>query len=149
MPRIGGRADVEIRGLRDFRAELRSLDRGLGRDLRVGLKSAAELVAAEARRRATAEGGVLAKSAESIKAQAVQSAAKISWGSARQPFALGAVMGAKQYPQFGPWVGNTWQIGQAGEGPRAVNDAIASREDELIEAVGDVVERLAARAFPT
>lgn len=148
MARVGGQSNVQIRGLRELQAGLRALDSKAPTDLRKGLKSAAELVAENARSLASSSGGVLAKSADSIKAQAEQRAAKISWGAARQPYAIGAIMGALQYPQFDEWRGNSWSVGVAGTGPRAVNDAVASKEDELVEAIADVFDELASRAFP-
>jgi hypothetical protein len=148
VARLGGRGNVEVRGLRELQAGLRAIDSKAPGDLRKGLKSAAELVAEEARSLASSAGGVLAKSADSIKAQAQQRDARISWGSARIPYAAGAIMGAVRWKQFEEWRGNSWSVGVAGTGPRAVNDAVASKEDELVEAIGDVIEDLAHRAFP-
>lgn len=139
---------VEIRGLADFQRELRALDRKLGSELRKSLKDAAEIVAEAARRKAQGLGGVIAKAGPSIKAQAEQRAAKVSFGSAKFPFAGGAFMGSIAYSQFRPWVGNTWRVGERGEGPYAINEAIADKEDELVEAVDDNLGRLAGRAFP-
>jgi len=151
MARVGGREGAfRVEGLREFQAELRALDRTLPRELRAGLKRAAELAASEARERARASGGVLAKAevVESIKAQAEQRAAKISWGSARAPMAAGAIMGSIQFAQFRPWVGASWTPGVAGQGPYAINEAIAAKRDEIEEAILDEISRIAAKAFP-
>jgi hypothetical protein len=148
MARVGGRSNVEIRGLRDFQRGLREIDPKAPAALRKGLKTVAEVVAEAARSKASSSGGVLAKSAESIKAQAQQRQASISWGSARQPFAVGAILGAIRYKQFDTWRGNSWEVGVAGTGPRAVNDAIADKEEAIVEGVGDVIEELASSAFP-
>lgn len=85
---------------------------------------------------------------DSIKAQAEQRAAKLSWGAARAPMAAGAIMGSLQFAQFEPWVGNTWTPGVAGTGPKAINDAIAATSDRMVEAIGDEIDKLTARAFP-
>lgn len=151
MARVGGRQGAfRVEGLREFQRELRNVDRTLGRDLRAALKRAAEIAAADARSRARSAGGVLGKAevVASIKAQAEQRAAKISWGAAAAPMAAGAIMGAVQYAQFEPWVGAAWTPGVAGEGPRAINDAIASTRPRIEEAILDELDRLASRAFP-
>lgn len=44
----------------------------------------------------------------------------------RIPYGLGAFLGAKQYRQFPPWVGNTWDLAN-GEGPYVVAPAVGSR----------------------
>ena len=151
MATVGGRSGAfRVQGLREFQRELRALDRSLGKELRAGLKRAAEIAAADARSRASSAGGVLGKAevVASIKAQAEQRAVKISWGAAAAPMAAGAIMGALAYPQFDAWVGSSWAPGVAGEGPRAINDAIAAKRPEVEEAILDEISKLAARAFP-
>lgn len=147
MAKVGSQR-TEVRGLADFQRDLRSVDRRWGGELRKALKSVSEPVAESARGRASSSGGTLGKAAPSIKAQAEQRAAKISWGSAREPWAIGAIMGAKQYPQFRPWVGSSWQIGARGQGPYAVNEAIADAEDEIVDGIGDALIELSHEAFP-
>ncbi len=147
MAKVGA-GRTEIVGLRDFQRELRTLDKKLGTELRQGLKRAAEVGAEGARARAGSGNRMQSAAAESIKAQAEQRAAKVSFGSAAIPYAVGAFMGALAWPQFEPWVGNTWAVGQPGEGPYLVNQGLADRMDAMIDEVGKEIERLAGRAFP-
>jgi len=143
-----GAGRTEIVGLRDFQRELRALDKKLGTELRQGLKRAAEVGAEGARARAGSGNRMQAAAAASIKAQAEQRAAKVSFGSAALPYAVGAFMGALAWPQFEPWVGNTWAVGQPGEGPYLVNQGLADRMDAMLDEVGKEIDRLASRAFP-
>lgn len=147
MAKVGA-GRTEIVGLRDFQRELRALDKKLGTELRQGLKRAAEVGAEGARARAGSGNRMQASAAASIKAQAEQRAAKVSFGSAAIPYAVGAFMGALAYPQFEPWVGNTWAVGQPGEGPYLVNQGLADRMEAMLDEVGKEIERLAGRAFP-
>ena len=50
----------------------------------------------------------------------------------RVPFGIGAFMGALQYRQFPPWVGNSWDI-TAGEGPYVIAEAVAAAMPEIVE----------------
>lgn len=148
MAKVGGATGGQVVGLREFQRELRALDRRWGTELRQGLKRAAEVGAEGARSRAGSGSRMQASAAASIKAQAEQRAAKISFGSAAIPYAVGAFMGALAYPQFEPWVGNTWAVGQPGEGPYLVNQGIADRMEAMLDEVGAELERLSRRAFP-
>lgn len=153
MARLGANSTtrVAVAGLADFQRDLRAVDAKLPRELAKGLKEAAEPVAERARSLARAAGGAISHQpvVDSIKAAAEQRYAKIVWGGARAPMADGAIMGALQYRQFRGWVGNDWEVGVAGQGPYAVNDAVAQSEAELIESIGDLVERVSAQAFPS
>lgn len=148
MAKVGGRTGGQIRGLAEFQRELRTLDRKLGSELRKGLKRAAEVAASGARSRASSGNRMQASAAATIKAQAEQRAAKISFGSARVPYGVGAFMGAKAWPQFLPWVGATWRVGERGEGPYLINQGIADRMDAMLDEVGREIETLSRKAFP-
>lgn len=43
-------------------------------------------------------------------------------------------------PQFHAWVGNSWRAGTHGEGPVAINEAIADMKPHIIEWYGDAVK---------
>lgn len=47
------------------------------------------------------------------------------------PGAQGAFYGAKQYPQFPGWVGNSWAVATRGQGPQPINDELASRQADI------------------
>ena len=93
---------------------------------------------------------LLRKSADAIRATAEQRASKLAFTSNAKKlrFATGAFLGAKAYPQFEKWVGSSWAVGKRGEGPYAINEAVADKEDEIVEAIADGMDRLARRAYP-
>jgi septal ring factor EnvC (AmiA/AmiB activator) len=141
---VARRTDVEVRGLDQFRKELRQLDPALGRELGKANKRAAEVVASAARAKAMATGGVARKAAPDIKTAAAQRAAKLVLDASRNGYAIGAFTGAKRWPQFKPWQGPEIEEGKG----IAVGPAIVETEDEFLNAYGDALEQLAARAFP-
>ena len=86
---------VSVLGLRDLQRELRRLDEPhLIDELKDANQQVAELVAARARLRARALGGMEAKAAESLTARRGQRAAEVSLGGAKARFAMGAEFGA-------------------------------------------------------
>jgi len=149
-------AHIEIKGLADFRRELRRLD---DRQLRNGLtpiyRDIAKLV--KERAKGAAPGDV--KSA--IGHRANRRGAFITVGG-RPPRALGVFFGAKarfgwysagryqrsQGRQFEPWVGNQWDPGEGGAEPYFIGPAINASVDEVLEKMADGIEDLARRAFP-
>lgn len=151
------RGAVQIRGLREFQAELRSADPRLARALAKANKEVAEKVAANIRAKAGSAGGVRAKAAPAIVGRGEQRAAKIAINKGtRFKFADGAFFGAKQYPQFDLWVGNQWDspwpVGVNDEGPGrgayAINPGIYESIPEIEEFYLDAFEDAVARAFP-
>lgn len=141
---------VHVRGLREMQAGLRAADPKLARSMRAANKDIAGVVAAKARSIADSAGGVQAKAATAIVGAAEQRAAKIAINKGRQfKFADGAFYGAKAYPQFDEWVGNTWQPGDASAGPAAVNPAIAEMIPQIEEFYLDAFEDALSAAFPS
>lgn len=135
-------AGVEVRGLDQFRKELRALDKSFGREMGKANKEAADVVAQASRAKASAKGGVTAKASPSIVASAAQRVAKVAIGGPRYPYGPGSVTGSKKYPQFGPWQGPDY------EDWHAIGPAVRDTEDKFIDVYGDVLEKLASRAFP-
>jgi hypothetical protein len=151
---------VEVRGLRDFRRELRRLDDG--RELRRGLTAIHRDIAKLVRRRTEAAAPPDVK--QSLGHRATQAAAFLTM-SPRPPRALGVFWGAKRRfgwyaasryaqssaRQFEPWVGNQWDPGETGSfgsRPYYIGAAIDRSVDEIIDMLGDGLEDLARRAFP-
>lgn len=138
--------EVEVRGLRDFQRELRRLSAELPRELREANLRVAQLIEAAVQR-----GNLSKQQAEAIEgviAAAQQRFATIAFDPRRVPFVRGAFFGAKRYPQFPEWVGNQWEPG-AGGGPYVVADEIRSNFQQIIDVYGELIEELAARAFPS
>lgn len=77
-------ASIRVEGLRELQQALRNLDGQTQKQIRVALNKAAEIVAAEARRRAPARSGDLRRS---VRVSSDQRSAGISMGSASVPYA--------------------------------------------------------------
>ena len=155
---------IETVGLKEFRAELRRLqdDKEFTKELRQVNKKVADIAADAARGIASGMGGIQSANASAIRGQATQTQARIGVRrSSRNPAANAAFWGAKRRsgwyarsryraspaPQFPQWVGNMWDVGVAGQGPYAINDAIANNMDQLLDAFRDGIETLAGKAF--
>jgi hypothetical protein len=148
---------VEIKGLKDFRRELRKLD---DRSLRNGLTPIYRKIAKLVRGRA--EGAAPGDVKSAIGHKANQRGAFITIGSS-PPRARGVFFGAKarfgwyaagrfrssSARQFEPWVGNQWDPGESGGSPYFIGPAINHSVDEIIETMGEGIEDLARKAFPT
>lgn len=149
---------VHVRGLREFQAELRATHAKLPRAMRIANTHIAEVVASNVRDKAsTHRRRVVAKSAPAIVGRGEQRAAKlvINKGT-RYRFADGAFFGAKQFPQFEPWVGNqremAWPVGAndegPGRGPYAINPGIFEAIGDIEEFYLDAFEDAVKAAFP-
>lgn len=142
-----------------FRKELRKLGPA-GKDWRAKLAEVNEanayIIAAEARVLALAMGGVQAHAAEVIKSGKTERGLRINVSAtSAHPEGLAAFWGAKQAtgwnaggdkPNLPDWVGIAWKVGTAGEGPYAVNDAIAAKRDDVVKSWAQAVEDLAREA---
>lgn len=154
-----------LEGVRELRRELRAVDASWGRELRKVFKAIAKKAEDLAQTEARSMGGIQAKAAAAIKGQATQeSAALVVSGGRRLPFANVAFWGvdpehrlgwysAERYSDSGPqhlpeWVGNTWDVAVAGQGPYAINAALARYAPDIPDEFGDMVEDLLSRAFP-
>lgn len=51
-------------------------------------------------------------------------------------------------PQFPAWVGNSWQAGVRGQGPYAINSAVADSRPQIEQMYLKAMEQVARRAFP-
>jgi len=156
------------RALADFRRDLRGIGPAWPKEVQKVNRKVAETGSALARARASSLGGVWARNAAAIKPRATATfgAVRISpsrakgsktrgamaafWGSNQRSgwyanTAHAGSSGARQHP---PWVGNTWQPGVAGQGPYAINDALAAYGPQLLEEWAHGIDEVTARAFP-
>lgn len=134
---------VSIQGLRELTQALRQVDTELPKALREASVEAAELVATDARGRASSMHGAARKTAPSIKAMGTQRQAVVRLGhGGRYPFALGAEFGALQYKQFPAWTGNGMDAGYF------FFPAIRDNTDKVVELMADRLERVTRHAFP-
>jgi hypothetical protein len=150
---------VEIRGLPEFRRELKVLDGNWPKELRKVHKTIAEEAARRSRGVAARMGGVQAKAATTIKGQSTQKAARIStsgighvafWGAKKHTgwYAGGQyrISTGQQHPD---WVGNGWDVATMSGGPYAINPALAMYLPTMLDEYGDMIDDLARRAFPS
>lgn len=143
MAVVGG-VEVRFEGFDEFRRLLRAAEGNWDGALREANRQIGMGVAGKAR--GMTDSRQQAAAAGAIVGRGDRRGAKIA--VTRSPaFAQGAFYGAKQYPQFPEWVGNTWEVGGSG-GPHAVNPAIRSNLPDIIDAYGDAFEKICARAFP-
>jgi hypothetical protein len=116
-------------------------------------------VASKAQGIASGMGGVTAKAAGSIRAYATQQQASIGvssggipavafWGALKRTGWYAHIHSPGGRPQHPKWVGTSWEPGQRGQGPYAINDALAEVADTIEERYAEMITDLAARAFP-
>lgn len=150
---------VGIPGLRDFRRELKAAGPQFPKAMRTANKQIADEVAVVARGRASGMGGVQAKAASKIKGYATPVQASIGfpagsiagaafWGMKRHTGWYAAARYRGSPPQHPRWVGSSWEPGVAGQGPYAINDAIAQSTERILSAFGDAIDDVTRQAFP-
>lgn len=153
---------VRIDGLAEFRAGLRGIDAAWAKELNVINKKVATRAATDARAEAEGKGGVFEKAAPAIKpigpyalaarvglspSAASAMANATFWGTLKRTGWYGAAKyDGSETPQHPRWVGSSWDTAVTGEGPYALNDALARNIDVYLHMYGDAVVDLAARA---
>lgn len=114
--------------------------------------------------RAQALGGVAAAAAGAIKAYANQNSLGVGvprsspgypmatvafWGSDKHDgWYADAQYGSSTGRQHPRWVGDQWVTGVHGQGPRAINDAVADNADGFVNRWATEMDALLAKAFP-
>jgi hypothetical protein len=156
---MAGPPAIEVKGLKEFRKELKAIGTEWPKAMQKGAKAISDHVAAAAQSRASGMGGVQAKAASMIKAYATPVEASVGfpsggvagpafWGAKRHTgwYAAARYRGSpRQHPV---WVGTSWEPGVAGQGPYAINDAVATETPWILEQFERVVDDVTARAFP-
>ena len=93
---------LELRGMKEFRADLRGLDKALLKELQKENKLVANEVAGHARAAYTGMHKQFSgRGASSIRGLASQTRAQVAIGSARAPYMLGQEFGANRYEALG------------------------------------------------
>ena len=151
--------------LKELRAALKELDASLPKQLNKVTKAGAEIVASDARSRASGVSPLAARSAGQIKSSGTAAGALVTLSATKsKPEALAAFLGmtrrtgwfaAKKYGgavgsggQHLPWIGTGWTVGGTG-GPRAINPAFAAKQDEFEKALMVGLNEFGAKHFPT
>jgi len=148
---VARRPEVEVEGLASFRKELRALEGETNwtRELTRGMRGIAKTAAGWSRQEALGMGGQQAHFADALAGRASGITARIEVAGPRTPAGK-----ARANPAFwgtkaqGNWIGTSWDIGVPGQGPFAINAALFRHGDDLVDEVGDLVEYIAAEAFP-
>lgn len=151
---------AELVGTREFARALRKIGPEWPRRLTEAHKNIADEGANQSRMRARGMGGVQAKASSAIRGRATVNGAFVAVGSV-PAFAGIAFWGAKRHTgwyaksryqgsarQHDPWIGSSWEVGVASEGPYAINDALAAYMPYLVEEFGNMIDDLANEAFP-
>lgn len=145
--------------MREFRKELKALHPQWPRALGDVHKQIAEEGAEVSRYTAHGMGGVQAKAADAIRGIGNQRDARVGiTGGAGLPMANPAFWGAKRHtgwnarrnglPNLPDWVGNSWEPAVAGQGPYAINNALAQYMPRLMDHYAEMIDQLAKAAFP-
>lgn len=146
---------VKVRGLDEFRREIKKVDKEFGKELRQVHLAIAKMVAGRAQAAAPA------RVTKAIRPRATQKSAFVQTRTV-PPYALGVFWGMRRRSgwyaahryrgssgrQFEPWVGNQWDPGETGGQPYFIGPAINDSVDEVIDMYGDAIEKLAGKAFP-
>ena len=152
---------AEVDGLDELIAGLKASSQGLAREQRKANKRVAEQASEWARSGARSGTRQQVLAAGAIKARGTQSTARLAisggpgyakaafWGMSRRTGWYAAERYRdSQARQAPPWVGNSWTAGVAGQGPHAINDAIAAHVDEVEALYAAGYESALKAAFP-
>jgi hypothetical protein len=114
MVRISNDDTIRVEGLAELRADLKSLDSKLPRELTKVGREVAKFVTADAKSAALTLGGVAAHVAPSLKPTATATSAGVKLDTAAFPEAAGAEFGGQRRDttmQFQPWRGSDSNAG--------------------------------------
>lgn len=153
-------ATVNVKGLDQFRRELRKIEQQGGADGISLLKEAnvrvANYVIAKAQARAAGVGRMQHKAALSMRAGRQQARATIIGGGARMPYFFGAEFGAypnvlrtrnnRQFQGFNQF--ERWKQPGAGRTGYFLFPTMRDETRRIIEMYGDELDQIAQQAFP-
>jgi hypothetical protein len=161
--RSGASSGATITGLAEFRRALKAVGPEWPKELRRVNKALSVTAAGRAQRAARSMGGVQARAADAIRPRANQREVRLTVVPTKgAPMANVAFWGAKKRtgwysrfrykdvptPQHPEWVGNTWDVAVAGQGPYAINASLAQHMPEYLDDYMEMLDDLARRAFP-
>lgn len=145
---IRGEGSLQVRGLREFRRELRLVREQGGPDGQAALKAVNWKVAEYVRTKAIARAASLPngrqqlRAARSMKSGRAQNRATLTGGNAQLVWFGGAEFGAKYWPQF-----KAWKEPGSGNTGYFLFPTMRAETPKIIDMYGDEFERIAAIAF--
>lgn len=158
-------APVEVQGLTEFRRALRAMDPAFARELSKTHRGIAKRAGMASRTKAQSLGAPQRREAGAIGWSGTMTGAVVRVSqSARFPFANPTFWGrtsrtgwyAEKWAashsgraQGLPWVGSSWDVGVRGQGPYAINDAIADELPSIMKDYSEALDDLFGRAFDT
>ncbi len=156
-------APVEVQGLAEFRRALRAMDPAFTRELSKTHREIAKRAGVASRAKAQGLGPQQRREAGAIGWSGTMTGAVVRVAqSARYPFANPAFWGRMRRTgwyaskwatshsgraQGLPWVGSSWDVGVRGQGPYAINDAIADELPSIMKDYSAALDDLFRRAF--
>jgi hypothetical protein len=156
-----GPAAVQVVGLTELRRGLRDLDdpKGWNRELGKVSRKVGTQAAGWAQAEARSMGGPFSHFANAIRGGGGAAGVKVRvakpaanatfWGSeSRTGWYANPRYDASTGRQHPRWVGNTWPVGDPVRGPYAINPAIASHLDQIVNEFAEGIGDLTRRAFP-
>lgn len=153
---------LSVHGLKEFRSEMRKALADQPKAMNEVNHAVAQFVVDRSAKTARAQSGHRTQAGNpisvaafvrvhaSMTASKAASRSSVRIGGARYPDTLGWEYGAKGKRQFAPWRGNQWVdagFGHGGPG-YVVHPTIREHREQIIEMYGDMLDELAARAFP-
>jgi hypothetical protein len=157
---------LSVQGLPSFRKALKELGPEWPKQLTQAHRDIAKIAERVSQNEARSMGGVFAKAAPAIRGTGNARNAKVGvkpsksaragtamanvafWGAKKRTGWYGkkrSPNGKEQHPE---WVGSSWDAAVAGQGPYAINTALARHMDDIQDAYLAALDRLASAAFP-
>lgn len=159
----GKNSGADVVGLKEFRAALKELEGNWPKELKAAHRIIGDRGAEWAQWEAASGSRMQQVARAAIKGKGTERDARIRVSQTKAlPFANFAFWGGKRRSgwfadpvrysgyasPFKPWVGNTWEAAVVGEGPYAINPALAKHMDDILDTYWDLLDRISHRAFP-
>jgi len=141
---------IEVEGLASFRSSLKRADKNIDKEFGRAQRELGRLLVIDAKAKARASGTARRHFAGKITMRSNRDglilgirdpkmSAAAFWGAKRRTGWYADSRYRKSTRQHPIWVGNGWQAGVKGQGPYALNDAIADNRDRIFDLYSEAV----------
>jgi hypothetical protein len=159
----GRTSGANVTGLDEFMRALKKIDKRFGPEFKKAHKKVAERADQWSEWEAAGGTRIQQLMLSAIKNRATEKDARVYiQPSKKNAFANPAFWGAKKRTgwfadplkykaydsQFDKWVGKSWDVAVAGQGPYAINPALAKHMPDILDVFEDALFEIAAPAFP-